>query len=454
MAVIWAKQALLPTGWSQDVMVSIFDDGKIDSVQSGIDPSGQCVDILMPAPVNAHSHAFQRSMAGLTEHRGSDPNDSFWSWRKLMFRFLDQLTPDQVQAVSAFVQMQMLQAGYATNVEFHYLHHQPDGMPYDNLAEMSERIIAAADQSGIGLTLLPVHYQFGGCDGRPLAEGQRRFGNNPDQFGKLCDLVQKSLLQLPGDAMFGVAPHSLRAVNAGQFDAFSSLANGGPIHMHLAEQKAEVDEVRHILGCRPVEWVLENLDVNERWCMIHCTQLLPHETKGLARTGAIAGLCAITESSLGDGIFDAVGWFANAGKIAVGSDSNIRISLAEELRTLEYSQRLRDGTRAVMATQKQSTGRRIFDAVCAGGTCAAGRKTGAIAAGNWADLLALDNDHPDLVGCRGDKILDAFIFCGGNEMVRDVWSAGRHLVQKGRHIKQDQITRHYVDAVKQLRAMF
>ena len=343
MQMIHAGQALLPDGWARDVAVMI-EGGRIASARPGTtaEPGAQRVDVLLPAPSNLHSHAFQRAMAGLTEARGPDPADSFWTWRRLMFRFLDRLDPEQVQAIAAFVQMEMLEAGYGASVEFHYLHHQPGGVPYDDLAEMSARIAAGADISGIGLTLLPVLYRQGGCDGRALAPGQVRFGCDPDLYARLVAGAGAALKALPDDARLGLAPHSLRAVPPQALAEVTGLGIDGPIHMHLAEQMPEVQEVRAALGARPVEWTLENIDLGPRWCLIHCTQMTPGETRALAATGAVAGLCPITESNLGDGIFDGTGFLGSGGRIGLGSDSNLRISLTEEIRVLEHSQRLRD----------------------------------------------------------------------------------------------------------------
>lgn len=450
MTTIWAEQALTEQGWATDVRITLDDDGTIQAVDPGTPPEGQRVGILLPAPVNAHSHAFQRAMAGLTEGRGPNESDSFWTWRRLMYRFLDQLTPDHVEAITAFVQMEMLEAGYATNVEFHYLHHGRGGRAYTCLSEMSERIVAAAALSGIGLTLLPVLYEHGGCDARSLGAGQIRFGNDLDRFARLFEQAKTALGALPADARIGVAPHSLRAVPRDSLASIASLAEGGPVHMHLAEQVAEVEEVEAAWGKRPVEWLLDNVDVDQRWCLIHCTQMQIHETENLARTGAVAGVCPITESNLGDGIFDGVHWLDQGGSIAIGSDSNVRISLSEELRTLEYSQRLRDRSRAALATAEKTTGRRLFEAITLGGARAAGRDTGRIAPGALADLLALDHTAVDLSGRQGDRILDGFIFAGSDNMVSDVWSAGRHLVQAGRHVARDRITERYLQVMATL----
>ena len=451
MQTIWAETALLPSGWAADVRIDINVNGRIGAVQAGAPAQGTRVSLLLPAPVNVHSHAFQRAMAGLTERRGPDPSDSFWTWRQLMFRFLDRLTPDHIEAITAFVQMEMLEAGYGASVEFHYLHHQPGGVPYDNIAETSSRVLAAADQTGMGLCLLPVHYQFGGCDRRDLTAGQIRFGNTFGQFQALHDAASTDLKSGSADNNMGVAPHSLRAVGIDDLKSYHAAFPTGPIHMHLAEQRAEVAEVEQHWGARPVTWALDNMGLDDRWCLIHCTQMTPVETIALARSGAVAGLCPITESSLGDGIFDAIRWVDHAGTYAIGSDSNIRISLSEELRTLDYSQRLRDGTRAALASLDKSTGRRMFDDVLQGGAQAAGRDTGKIAVGAWADMLTLDTTSEHLWGRSGDTALDAWIFAGDDRLVQDVWSAGRHMVVGGHHVARDAIIAAYkrtIDALK------
>ena len=454
MGRIWAERALLASGWASNVAV-VVEDGRITAMHDGTapQPGDTRVGALLPAPTNLHSHAFQRAMAGMTERRGPDPRDSFWTWRQLMFQFLDQLTPDDVQAITAFVQMEMLEAGYSAVAEFHYLHHAPGGAPYAHLPEMSDRIAAAAAQTGIGLTLLPVLYQYGGCDKRSLGPGQIRFGNDPARFATLLDGAEKALAALPNDARLGVAPHSLRAVSPDGLAACLSLRPDAPFHMHLAEQLAEVEEVVAHLGARPVEWLLDHAPVDPRWCLIHCTQMQRHETLALAATGAVAGLCPITESSLGDGIFDGVAWTGAQGAWGIGSDSNIRISLSEELRTLDYSQRLRDNSRAALATATHSTGRVLFDGATRGGAQAAGRDAGQIAAGKLADLVALNITHIDLEGREGDMLLDAFIFAADDRAITDVWAAGRHVVTGGRHMHHDAITSTYRAVLRRLAAV-
>ncbi len=449
MTHIHAKTALLPEGWAKDVAVKI-DGGRVVSVMPGSAPTGVRVDCLLPAPVNLHSHTFQRAMAGLTERRSAG-QDSFWTWRTLMYRFLDQLTPDDVQAIAAMVMVEMAEAGYGAVAEFHYLHHAPGGARYADVAEMSARIAAAASATGLGLTHLPVLYQRGGCDDRALTTGQLRFGNDPDQFQRLWDGARHALASLPADSVLGVAPHSLRAASPQGLDFAAQLDPGAPIHIHVAEQVAEVSEVQSATGLRPVDWLMQHHDVNPRWCLIHATQMTPEETVALARSGAVAGLCPITEANLGDGIFDGQRFLQAGGRFGVGSDSNVRVSLSEELRLLEYSQRLGLKGRAILATADRSTGRVLYEGAVQGGAQAAGRASGAIAVGQWADLLALDLSGPDLMDAAGDMILDTFVFARDDRLVTDLWSAGRHLVKGGRHHARDDVTRAYAATVSRLR---
>ncbi|MBY5988272.1 formimidoylglutamate deiminase [Roseovarius atlanticus] len=450
MQEIQSRQTLTPDGWVSDLCLTI-DQGRITRISRTPSPGAHTVDLLLPAPVNLHSHAFQRAMAGLTETRGPDPNDSFWTWRKLMYRFLDRLTPDHVQAIAELVFMEMLEAGYGAVAEFHYLHHDIGGKPYAELAEMAGRITTAATNTGIGLTLLPVHYMQGGCDGRALEGGQRRFGSDPELFARLHGDSARLIAEAPDDFAIGIAPHSLRAVPPDALAEARQICPQGPIHMHLAEQVAEVQEVEAHLGARPVEWLLDNADVTADWCLIHCTQMTDAETRALAGTGAVAGLCPITESSLGDGIFNGITYRDAGGRFGVGSDSNIHIALWEELATLDYSQRLRDRSRAAMATADHSTGRVLFDAAAQAGAQAAGRASGQIAEGRLADLIAVSTENEFLCNRSGDTALDSLIFTGrGRSCVTDVWSAGRHMVQNGRHVARDRITNAFLAVTAQL----
>lgn len=451
MQIIDAKQLLTASGWQKDMQVCIAENGRIERVGPRIVAATSHVDLLLPAPTNLHSHAFQRAMSGLTESRGPDPSDSFWTWRQLMYRYLDRLTPDHVQAVAEMVFMEMLEAGYASVAEFHYLHHDVAGAPYANLAEMAERIMAAAQNTGIGLTLLPVLYQFGGCDRSPLQGGQQRFGCTPDQFAQLHSAASSAVANGRADDRIGVAPHSLRAVDSAGLETALTIAGDNPVHMHLAEQVAEVDEVLAHTGARPTQWLLDNHQVDKRWCLIHCTQMNAQETSALARTGAVAGLCPITESSLGDGIFNGTQYLGEGGTVGFGSDSNIHIALFDELRTLEYSQRLRDRSRASLATQNKSTGRVLFEQATKGGAQAAGRQSGRIEEGAWADLIGVEIDNPWLCNRQGDTVLDSLIFGGhGHACVKQVWSAGRPVVADGYHLGRKKIMANFQNAVQHL----
>jgi formimidoylglutamate deiminase len=451
MKYVVAKQALTSNGWEKNIQIGIGQDGRIDSINPASSADGHRVDIALPAPANVHSHAFQRAMAGLSEGRGPDPKDSFWTWRRLMYRFLDQLNPDQIEAIAALVFMEMLEAGYSAVAEFHYLHHAVGGAAYANLPELSERIVSAAETAGIGLTLLPVLYQYGGCDGRPLAGGQLRFSNDPDRFARLHEGASEAIRKSHGDYRIGVAPHSLRAVDPHGLTAAIAMSADGPIHMHLAEQVAEVEEVQALLKARPTEWLLANHDVDRRWCLIHCTQMTAAETVGLARSGAVAGLCPITESNLGDGIFNGTDYLSADGTIGFGSDSNVHIALFDELRTLEYSQRLRDHSRAALATQSHSSGRVLFSRGAVGGAQATGRQSGVLAEGMLADIIGLEADNQWLCNRKGDAALDTLIFGGhGQECITDVWSAGRHVVKTGRHCDRERIVGAYISAIAEL----
>lgn len=451
--MIFAELALLPEGWRRDVRIAV-EDGRISAVLAGAAPLAGDVraQALLPALSNLHSHAFQRAMAGMTERRAAGGGDSFWTWRSVMYRFLERLTPEDVEAIAALVFLEMQEAGFAAVGEFHYLHHRPGGEPYAALAEMSARIVAAAAATGIGLTHLPVLYSHGGAGAQPLAGGQLRFGNDVDRFARLLEGAREAARALPADARVGIAPHSLRATTPEDLARVLPLGAGGPVHIHVAEQPREVAEISAWLGARPVEWLLANAPVGPDWCAIHATHMTPAETAGLAATGAVAGLCPITEANLGDGPFDGPRWLAAGGAYGLGSDSNVRISLVEELRTLEYSQRLRDLSRNVLLTGEGSVGESLYLGAAAGGAQALGREAGRIAPGLWADLVALDLDHPALCALAPGQILDGLAFAAPDGVVTDLWSAGRHQVRGGRHIRRDAILAGWRKAVARLRA--
>ena len=451
--IIHAKQALLPDGWANDVRLSMAD-GRIASVTVNAQHHSDCqmVDTLLPALGNLHSHSFQRGMAGMTEYRQAG-KDSFWTWRELMYRFTQHLTPEHVEAIAAQVFVEMQEAGFASVGEFHYLHHSATGVPYDDLAELSARICAAAAETGIGLTLLPVLYTYGGVGMQPLSEGQRRFGNDIDRFLKLQSAARDAVAATTPDARIGVAPHSLRATAPEELHALFAEELDGPVHIHAAEQPLEVTDVLNWLGHRPVEWLLGEMPVDQRWCLIHGTHMTPEETRGLAQSGAVAGLCPITEANLGDGSFDGPGYLAAGGAFGIGSDSNVRISLCEELRTLEYSQRLRDMSRNVMVRGEGSVGECLYTNAAKGGARALARDAGEIAPGRLADLMAIDSMHPTLCALRPEQLLDGLVFAAHDGVISNVWSAGRHCVREGRHIARDAVTARYKRTMKELSAL-
>lgn len=442
---VFAGAALTPQGWVQNARIE-FSGGVITAIttESAPQTGDERVDVLVPAMPNLHSHAFQRAMAGLVETRGPG-DDSFWSWRTLMYRFALSMTPDQVEAIAAQLYMEMLEAGFGRVGEFHYLHHDTDGRAYANIAELAERITAAASATGIGLTLLPVFYARSGFGGTAPSDGQRRFINTPDSYSRLLEGCKSAAAHLPG-TIVGVAPHSLRAVTPEELQHAIDLAGDGPLHIHIAEQVKEVEDCIAWSGQRPVEWLYANTRPGPNWCLIHATHMTEAETRAVAASGAVAGLCPITEANLGDGTFPASTFLAAGGRFGVGSDSNVLIGVGDELRQLEYSQRLLHRARNVIAPANGSTGRTLFDGALAGGGAALGAKVG-ISAGLAADFVSLGTTGAP--GLSGDRVLDGWIFAG-NVRPDGVWVGGRKLVEGGRHVAREAIAARFALAMGQL----
>jgi formimidoylglutamate deiminase len=454
VTAIFAEQALLPDGWHSNTRIAVTE-GRIATVEPDAtsQPGDERHAILLPGMPNLHSHAFQRGMAGLAELRGPSA-DSFWSWREVMYRFALSMTPDQVEAVAAQLYVEMLEAGFSRVGEFHYLHHDRDGRPYANIAEMAERITAAAAETGIGLTLLPVFYAHSTFGGAAPNEGQRRFINDVNRFARLVEKCRESVRTLNqsnggNQGIVGVAPHSLRAVTPEELEKIAALAPSGPIHIHIAEQVKEVEDCLAWSGARPVEWLLANAKVDMRWCLIHATHMTETETAAMAKSGAIAGLCPITEANLGDGTFAAALFKQYGGRFGIGSDSNVLIGLPAEFRQLEYSQRLAHRARNVLAVARGSTGRALFDAALDGGGAALGAGPSRIAAGASADFVTLDGNHPSLAGKTGDAVLDAWIFANATK-VDCVWVHGEKLVSGGRHPRRDAIAERFRSVMTEL----
>jgi formimidoylglutamate deiminase len=435
----FAREALLPGGWAKDVLVSV-EDGEIVSVETGASGPQPLAGPVLPGMANLHSHAFQRAMAGLTEVAAGD--DDFWTWRELMYRFAERLTPDQAQVIAQFLYIEMLRHGYTAVAEFHYLH-RPDGMLQAHLD--------AACEAGIAITLLPSVYRWSGVGERPLQARQRRFERDTDS---VLEALTGLAARVSPDLRIGAAPHSLRAVDPA---ALAALVKGLPrdatIHIHAAEQTREVDECIATLGARPVQWLLANMPVDRRWCVVHATHLLKEEIHGLAKSGAVAGLCPSTEGNLGDGIFPLLAYRAAGGRYGIGGDSHVSRDPAEELRLLEYLQRVSVRRRNLVTTdERPSVGTTLWLEAAAGGAQALGRRMGALAPGMRADLVVLDGEHPDIAGRSGDAAANSLVFSGSKDLVRDVMVAGRWMVQQKRHAAEEAAASRYRDVVRLLLA--
>jgi formimidoylglutamate deiminase len=452
--VFQAEQAWLQQGWKNDVAFAV-DAGRLAAPADSDATTREVVrGRVVPGVPNLHSHAFQRAMAGLAERRGHS-EDSFWTWREVMYAFAGCIGPDELRAIAAQLYVEMLKAGYTQVCEFHYLHHAPGGKPYADPAAMSLALIEAAQEAGIGLTLLPTLYMTGGFDGRALSERQRRFGHDVDAYLRL---VERLRAMESNTLRVGIALHSLRAVpeEAMRTVLAAEVARGCPIHIHVAEQIGEVQDCLALRKARPVEWLLDHAPVDARWCLVHATHMDAHETQRLAATGAVAGLCPTTEANLGDGLFPLKAYLDAGGAIGIGSDSHISVSPIEELRWLEYGQRLLTRHRNVSATTRTpSTGERLFAEALAGSARAAGVALGSLdaaapEASPRADLLALDAASPLLAGRAAAHAIDSWIFAGNANLVRDVMVAGEWVVRDFRHRDEARIAARYREVVERI----
>lgn len=450
MSRLHFASALLPSGWANDVQV-VITAGAIAAVTPDVAPSAgdERHAIALPGLASLHSHAFQRGMAGLAELRG-DSTDTFWTWRETMYRFALAVSPDDVAAVATLLYVEMLEQGFTRVGEFHYLHHDRDGSHYADPAEMAARIAEAAEASSIGLTLLPSFYAHGSFGGAAPHDGQRRFVCSVDHFTKLMAASRKAIANLPG-ANIGIAPHSLRAAAPDELAAIIPLAEGGPVHIHAAEQVKEVEDCLAWSGRRPVQWLLEHAPVDRRWCLIHATHTTSDEVSAFAKTGAVAGLCPMTEASLGDGIFPAREFLDAGGLFGVGTDSNVLVGVADELRQLEYGQRLKHRARNVLSGGAgRSTGRTLFDDALAGGARALAQPITGLTPGARADIVTLDTAHPSLAGRARDAVIDGWIFAAGNGAIDCVWAGGNKVVESGRHQLRQAARERFNASVRRL----
>ncbi|MBL8298658.1 MAG: formimidoylglutamate deiminase [Rhodanobacteraceae bacterium] len=437
-----------PHGWEAEAGWRI-EDGRFVAIAEATADEHRIGRWVLPGMPNLHSHAFQRAMAGLAE-RQTHPEDSFWTWRETMYAFAGRIGPDELQAIAAQLYVEMLEAGYTQVCEFHYLHHQPNGRPYADPAAMSLALIEAARETGIGLTLLPTLYQTGGFDGRELSERQRRFGHTTDAY---LELLQRLRKLEDATLRVGIALHSLRAVPPDALQAVlnSGLVENAPIHIHIAEQLGEVQDCLALRNARPVEWLLANAAVDARWTLVHATHLTAEEIQGIAASGAVAGLCPTTEANLGDGLFPLAEFLAAEGVLGIGSDSHISVSPVEELRWLEYGQRLKSCHRNIAVSESSSSvGETLWGDALFGGARAAGVAVAAIEAGARADLIVLDDKAPQLAERAATHLLDTFVFSGNRNLVRDVMVAGRWRVRDGRHVDAAGIAARYAAALQRI----
>lgn len=450
---LYAQYALLPEGWTTQVRLHWDDAGDLTLIEKNVTAESheKQATYVIPGMTNLHSHAFQRAMAGMTEIAGEGP-DSFWTWRDLMYRFALAITPEQIQAVAAQLYVECLRYGYTSVCEFHYLHRAPDGQFYQQRAEMAARVIAAAEQCGMGMTMLPVLYSFSDFKDQPLRDDQRRFRTNVDDILNLVGDLETLRSQ---QVEVGVAPHSLRAANTQQIqDVEQALPAGRPIHIHIAEQMREVEASLAATGQRPVELLLNTQKVDSRWCLVHATHLTSAEVRGIAARGAVAGICTTTEGNLGDGFFELPEFIEAGGVFGIGSDSHVSQSAVEEVRWLEYGQRLRLQKRNVASVAGR---RRVADFLwqecLKGGAQAAGRRVGQLSSNYRADFLVLDDQHPNLSGLAPEHVLSSLVFSGNDNLVRDVYVGGRLCVENQRHVHQEQIQNDFRRCMQQLRSL-
>lgn len=450
---IFCRKLLQGETWRDDVVMEVDPDGIIMGIEPGIKGTAdeQIDGIVIPGMPNAHSHSFQRLIAGLTGPRG-DHQDSFWSWREAMYQCAGGISPAQLADVASWVFVEMLKAGYTTCAEFHYIHHQPDGQPYDNLAEMSGRLFEAAENSGIAMTLLPVLYNSAGFGKTRHENEQRRFVNGPDRYLQLMVECQEMIASHPLMAL-GLAPHSLRAVPGSILnEVLQAWPNHVcPVHIHIAEQPAEVEDCLAHLGARPVEWLLDQYPVNERWSLVHATHLSDDELKSAVSRRVIAGLCPTTEADLGDGVFRTADWLRAGGQFSIGSDSNVRISVIEELRLLEYNERLGSGQRNVLTGPDSTCGRFLFQHAARAGGVACGQPVGILEPGYRADMLELNTEHVMMTGREPDVALDSWIFAGDQTIINSVWVAAQRRVHQGHHARDEELRRKFSKAISGLR---
>lgn len=450
---VFAKHALLPQGWVSNVRLHWNHAGDFTQIETNATalPYEAQFGLISPGMTNLHSHAFQRAMAGMTEIAGEGP-DSFWTWRDLMYRYALAISPEQMQAIAAQLYSECLRHGFTSVCEFHYVHRAPDGAFYTDIAETAKQVIAAAQMTGMGISMLPVLYSYADFNQLPLREDQRRFNTNVDQ---ILQIIQALENQRSPQVEIGVAPHSLRAASTDQIrEVVAGLPAARPIHIHIAEQMREVNACVAATGKRPVELLFDTQTVDERWCLVHATHLHQHEVAAMAASQSVAGICTSTEGNLGDGFFELPDYIAAQGRFGIGTDSHVSQSVVEEIRWLEYGQRLKAQGRNIASVKGQ---RRVADFLwqqcLQGGAQASGRPVGQLAVGCRADFIVFDDQHPNLQDIKVDDVLSTVVFTGNDNLIHDVFVGGQHVVVAGRHREQAQISANYVKCMQQLRQL-
>ncbi len=453
--LLWAPAAWLADGWRENVLLRIDAEGHWAEIEVGVAPAPAAATVLagplLPGLVDAHSHAFQRAFAGLAERREAD-DDDFWSWRDRMYRVALRITPAQLHAVASQLYVELLMGGYTQVCEFHYLQHDVDGRPYADPLEMSWALADAAAEAGLGLTLLPVLYERAGFAQSALRDDQRRFAMVADQVWAATQSIAAGDRPLVNA---GLAIHSLRAAAPESIAALRdhAIEFDGPIHIHVAEQTAEVEGCLVATGTRPVDWLAKHKLLDARWQLVHATHTVPEEIDAVATSGAGVVICPSTEANLGDGLCDLRGWLDAGVPISIGSDSNATRDPLEELRWLDYGQRLVLRQRNVAAAPQAgeaSTAQRLFTRALAGGAAAAGHSRWGLVPGARADALVVDLQDAALLGIPAPRLLDALVFCSPGRPWRDVMVAGRWVVRNGRHAQSAAIASRFTSAMQSI----
>jgi formimidoylglutamate deiminase len=447
MQIFYAKRAYIEQCWQENVQISVDEQGIISAIKSDISEKNVpwINGPLIPGMPNLHSHAFQRAMAGLTEFAHAEQQDSFWSWRDKMYGMVDRLSPEHIRSITQYLYIEMLKAGYTSVAEFHYIHHDEQGKPYADIAEMAKQISAAADTCGIGLTITPALYSWSNFNDQPATHGQRRFINTTEQYLTLQQATAHAV-SAKSHQYTGICFHSLRAVNSQQInEVLTAIPTDRPIHIHISEQQKEVNDCLQWRGLRPVEYLYQHHTVDERWCLVHATHLTENEIQLIAQSKAVVGICTTTEANLGDGFFPLPEYLKLQGRFGIGSDSHVSVNVPEEIRWLEYEHRLKTQQRNCLLNGRSgSSGKMLYQNALIGGAQALGQPVGAIAVGKRADWLVLDAKNPFVATADSSAIFDRWLFGNTQQLITDVAVGGKWVIQNGHHAAEDSTNESFI----------